>query len=58
MVRWKYDKIMKGEFRFEYKPMYEMTLEKMKMSEGEESAMFREIEQDSLGENSLKANNS
>ena len=26
MVRWKYDKIMKGEYRFEYKPMYEKTL--------------------------------
>jgi hypothetical protein len=29
MVRWKYERIMNGEYRFEYKPMYEKTLEKM-----------------------------
>jgi len=44
MVKWKFERIMKGEFRFEYKPMYEKTIEKMMANEGEESVMFREIE--------------
>ncbi len=34
MVKWKFDKIMKGEFRLEYIPMYKHTLEKMKTNEG------------------------
>ncbi len=53
MVRWKYDKIMKGEYRFEYKPMYELTLEKMKTNEGEESVMFNEMEKENLEESKV-----
>lgn len=41
IVRWKYEKIMNGEYRFEHKPMYEKTLDKMISKEGEESEMFR-----------------
>jgi hypothetical protein len=41
IVRWKYEKIMNGEYRFEHKPMYEKTLDKMISKEGQESEMFR-----------------
>ncbi len=46
MVKWKYEKIMDGEFRFEYKPMYEKTIEKMKTQASKEETMFREIEKE------------
>ncbi len=41
MVRWKYEKVMSGESRFEYKPMYENTLQKMRNSQDQETVIFR-----------------